>query len=469
METKLSAAPPPIPDVRHPSDEVNDWLRGSFAKLSVHVVPLCASLLLWPVPATANVVTTWNANAGKAALAACISPADDPLHESRMYAMMHVAIHDALNAIDRRSRPYAFRASAPWSSPDAAVAAAARDVLVALIGEIPTPFPLICLQNGIKSVEADYAAALTAIPDGAAKTLGILLGQASAAAILATRAGDGSDTPLLDFGYPQGTEPGEWRFTPDLPLAFAPGWGDVRPFVLRHVSQFRPGPPYRIDSDKYAADFEEVKAIGGDGVITPTTRTIEQTEIGQFWLESSPLAWNRLARDVATSKVLDAWESARLFGLLNLALADGYIASWNAKFEYRFWRPVTAIRTADADGNPNTHADFTWTPLQLTYPMPDHDSAHGVQGGAAAEVLKQFFGTDNVAFSACSLTLPPGSRCTDPNPLLRSYDSFSEAAAENGESRILVGIHFRRAVEEGIQHGQKIGQRTVNLFLRPTN
>jgi hypothetical protein len=417
----------------------------------------------------ANFVTMWNANAGKAAIAACISPADDPLHESRMYAMTHVAIHDALNAIERRSRPYALRASAePWASPEAAVAAAARDVLVTVIGGIPAPFPPVCLQNGITSVEADYDAALAAIPDGPAKSAGILLGHASAAATLAVRVGDGSDTPLLDFGYPQGTAPGEWRFTPDLPFAFAPGWGDVTPFVLVHASQFRPGSPYRVKSRKYTADFEEVKALGGDGVITPTARTAEQTEIGRFWIESSPLAWNRLARDVATGQGLDAWESARLFGLLNLALADGYIASWRAKFEYRFWRPVTAIQMADTDGNPNTGADPTWTPLQLTYPMPDHDSAHSVQGGAAAEVLKQFFGRDDIAFSACSLTLPAGSRCTDPVPVLRSYGSFSEAAAENAESRILIGIHFRRAVEEGIQHGRKIGKRTVKLFLRPT-
>ena len=468
METRFRVASRSSSDVLEPSRDRNGWIRV-FTKARVCVVLLCAFPLLLPIPAAANVVLTWNANAGKAAIAACISPADDPLHESRMYAMTHVAIHDALNAIERRSRPYAFHASAdPWSSPDAAAAAAARDVLITLIGEIPAPFPAVCVQNGINSVEADYAAALAAIPDGAPKTAGILIGQISAAAILAARVGDGSDTPLLDFAYSQGTEPGEWRFTPDLPFAFAPGWGDVTPFVLRHASQFRPGPPYHVGSHKYTADFEEVKALGGDGVITPTARTAEQTEIGRFWIESSPLAWNRLARGVATNQGLDAWESARLFGLLNLALADGYIASWRAKFEYRFWRPVTAIRMADTDGNPNTDADPTWTPMQLTYPMPDHDSAHSVQGGAAAEVLKQFFGTDDIAFTACSLTLPVGSRCTDPIPVLRSYGSFSEAAAENAESRILIGIHFRRAVEEGIQHGRKIGKRTVKLFLRPT-
>ena len=418
--------------------------------------------------AVADVVTDWNARAGKAAVAACIAPADDPLHESRMYAMVHVAIHDALNAIDRRSRPYAYDASAPSSvSIEAAVAAAARDVLVATIGQLPFPEP--CVTAGIASAEADYAAALDAIPDGTAKSQGIALGQASAAAILDVRANDGSDTPLLDFGYPQGDSPGEYRFTPGVTFAFAPGWGSVTPFVLNRASQYRANAPYKVTSKKYAADFNEVKALGGDNITTPSMRTADQTEIGLFWLESSPLAWNRLARSVSAVRALDPWQNARLFGLLNLALADGYIASWETKYVFNFWRPVTAIQLADSDGNPATVADPTWTPLQFTYPIPDHDSAHSVQGGAAAQVLRDFFGTDDIAFSACSLTLPPGSRCTDPSPVLRHFDTFSQAADENGLSRILVGIHFRRAVEEGIQHGRKIGKRTVNLFLKPVN
>jgi hypothetical protein len=421
-------------------------------------------------PAAADAVTNWNANAGKAAIAACISPADDPLHESRLYAMMHVAIHDALNAIERRSRPYAYDAVAPSdTSADAAIASAARHVLVAGISEIPAPFPPACVTAGIATVNADYVAALAVIPDGLAKTNGIAVGQAAAAAILALRSGDGSDTPLLDFGYPQGTKPGEYRFTPGFNFVFAPGWARVTPFVLQHASQFRPQEPYKVSGKKYAADVNEVKSLGGDDITTPSTRTPEQTEIGRFWLESSPLAWNRLARSVSASQALALWENARLFGLLNLALADGYIASWEAKYRHNFWRPVTAIHTADSDGNPDTVGDPTWTPLQLTYPIPDYDSAHSVQGGAAAEALKQFFGTDDIAFTACSLTLPPGSRCFDAAPVVRSFSSFSQAAEENGLSRIYVGIHFRHAVEEGVKHGRKIAQRAANLFLKRVN
>jgi hypothetical protein len=186
----------------------------------------------------ADAATDWNENAGEAAKAACLSPADDPLHESRIYAMVHIAIHDALNAVNRRSRPYAFNSQAPsGASADAAVAAAAHDVLVALINQNPSIFPPECTAAGLASVETDYTAALGAIPDGSAKTQGLSVGQAAATAILALRAHDGSDTLLIDTGYPQGTQPGQWRFTPGFPFAFAPGWANVTPFVLRDASQ----------------------------------------------------------------------------------------------------------------------------------------------------------------------------------------------------------------------------------------
>jgi PAP2 superfamily len=450
--------------------------------LTVLAVGLAAMLVVAPAPAAldegsgaastqptvrANAVTAWNANAGKAAVAACISPVNNPLHESHLYAMTHVAIHDALNAIDRRSSPYAFSARGKReASPEAAVAAAAHDVLVPLLNQIPAPFPPACGAAGVQSVEADYTAALDTIPDGRAKTRGIEVGKAAAAAILALREADGADTPLIDAGYPQGTHPGEYRFTPGTPFAFAPGWADVTPFVLRDSSQFRPGPPYAVTSRKYTADFAEVKRLGGDDITTPSARSPEQTEVALFWVESSPLQWNRIARTVSAAARIDLWEQARLFGLLNMALADGYVGSFDTKYHYNYWRPVTAIQTADSDGNPNTSADPTWTPLVTTPPIPDYDSAHSVEGGAAATVLKRFFGTDRIRFKTCSLTLPPGSTCNDLTPVLRRYTSFSQAAAENGLSRILVGFHFRKAVVEGIEHGSKIGDRAVDRFLR---
>jgi hypothetical protein len=432
-------------------------------------IALCLSVLAFSSSAAwADAVLTWNENAARAATAACLHASGNGLAESRMYAMVHAAIHDAVNAIDRRSRPYAFdaQASSP-ASPDAAAAAAARDVLASVINTLPESPE--CRTNGLAAANASYAAALAAIPDGPAKANGVALGRAAAAAIIARRVGDGSDQPLLDFDYPQGTEPGQWRFTPDFPFpfAFAPNWGKVTPFVLHRSAQFRPQPPYHVGSDKYAADYNEIKLLGGDNITTPSSRTPDQTQIGFFWLESSPLAWNRLARALSATKALDLWENARLFGLLNLSMADGYIASWEAKYHYRFWRPITAIRLGDTDGNPDTDGVLNWTPLQFTYPMPDHDSGHAVQGGVAAEILKQVFGTDDMPFTACSTTVGVGGTCADPAPVLRSYSSFSQAADENAASRIYIGIHFRRAVEEGVDHGRKIAAFAVHRFLKP--
>lgn len=425
-----------------------------------------------PVPVTdglrPDAVLGWSANAGAAAIAACIAPTDNPLHEARMYAMAHLAIHDALNAIDRRSTPYAYDEAAPANaSPAAAVAAAARGVLVPAIRELPEPFPPDCIDAGVASVEAAYDEAIAAIPPGQPRTRGIEVGEAAAAAVLALRYGDGSDTPLLVFDFPQGSEPGEYRYTPGQTFAFAPGWADVTPFVLADGSEYQPGPPLSIDSRRYTRDFRQVKRLGGDDVTTPSDRNEEQTEIAYFWLESSPLAWNRLARTVAKSEHLDLWENARLFGLLNMALADGYTASFDTKYDELFWRPVTAIQTAATDGNPRTEADPTWTPLVATPPIPDYDSAHAVEGGAAAAVLRKVLGTDDIAFEACSLLLPEGSRCNDATPVMRHFESFSAAAVENGVSRTYVGFHFRDAVEAGKNHGRKIGNAAVRRYLEP--
>jgi hypothetical protein len=420
--------------------------------------------------ARTDAVATWNENMGKAAVAACISPVGPSPGEAHLYAIAHVAIHDALNAIDRRYRPYAFFGHASRrASPDAAVATAARDVLVPVLGQIRDLFPQGCIDAAIAGVEADYAAALDAVADTPSKRKGVNVGAKAAAAILALRADDGSDTPLQDFAYPQGTEPGEYRFTPGTPFAFAPGWQDVTPFVLDDSSQFRADPPYDVTESAYTADFDEVKRLGGNGTTTPSERTPDQTEIALFWVESSPLQWNRIARIVSADEGLDLWEQARLFGLLNMALADGYVGSFETKYLYNFWRPVTAIQTADTDGNPDTDVDPTWTPLVTTPPVPDHDSAHSVEGGAAAQVLQRFFGTDLISFETCSLTLPAGSTCNDGSSVTRSFTSFSQAAEENGLSRILVGFHFRNAVEQGIEHGRSIGDRAVDSFLLPVH
>jgi hypothetical protein len=250
--------------------------------LILGVVYLVCSLG-WSSVVQADAVTDWNANAGNPAIVGCNILGT---HESRMYAMMHIAIHDALNIIDRRFQPYILDLpETPGASVEAAVATAARDVLVPLLGQLPLELFAACIPAAIDGVEADYTAALNDIADGTSKTQGIVIGRAAAAVVLALRIADGSDTPFFDFSYPDGTEPGEYRSPTGSPLALAPGWGNVTPFVLKDSAQFRPGPPYAVTSEKYTADFDEVKRRG---VKEGSTRMPEETQIAHFWLESSP-------------------------------------------------------------------------------------------------------------------------------------------------------------------------------------
>jgi PAP2 superfamily len=405
-----------------------------------------------------DAVISWNANAGVAATKACIAPLDNPFHEARMYAMMHIAIHDALNAIDHRYQPYAFdRKADPATSSDAAVAAAARDVLDKAIGELPPELvEKDCIEAGTASVEAAYNSAIGAIPDGPAKTQGIALGRDSAAAIIAKRANDNStEGPFLNKNCPPPGGPGKYQCTPERPFVAFEKWEKVTPFVLENTAQFRPGPDYAVTDAAFKADLDEVKSIGGNSKTTATERTPDQTEIALFWMESSPLKWSRIARTVATQKGLNQWQSARLFAIMDMALADGYLAMVTSKNYYNFWRPVTAIRAS---------GDTSWTPFQITPPNQDYPSGHSIEGGVGAEVLKQFFGTDQISFKDCGATLPAGSTCYDSTPVLRSYTSFTQAADENAYSRVLIGFHFRNATKVGTEYGRKIAERAATLL-----
>jgi hypothetical protein len=410
-------------------------------------------------PAGGDAVILWNANAGAAATKACITPDGDPFHESRIYAMMHIAIYDALNAIDRRFQPHTYDKKAdPGTSPDAAVAAAAHDVLVPLIKQLPSELLKPgCIDAGVASAEAAYTAALAAIPDSPAKNQGVALGQATAAAILKARANDhGNDGPFLNKNCPPSGQPGAYQCVPGFPFTVFETWEKVTPFVLQDSAQFRPGPPYAVTDSKFKADLDEVKSLGGDGKTTPSARTPDQTQIALFWWESSPLKWSRIARTVATAKGLNPWENARLFAMLNMALTDGYIAMVSGKNHYNYWRPVTAIHSG---------GDQTWTPLRPTPPDQDYPSGHSIEGGVGAEVLKQFFGTDQISFQDCGMALPDGSStCDDTKPVLRSFTTFTQAANENGYSRVLVGFHFHNATDVGTAYGRKIGERAATLL-----
>lgn len=424
--------------------------------------------IVWTASASAAVdpVSQWNTTAVQAALMA----GENAVVASRTLAIVQVAIHDTLNAIDARYERYAFTGQAQaGASVEGAIAAAARDALVGTIpvGAFPGFGTLAGQTAAVAQVNLAYTTVLAGIPDGSSKSDGIAIGQAAAAAILALRS---TDHALDLVAYTPGTQPGEWQPTPNpvpsnppgagvglLPAAL-PGWGRVTPFVLRRSTQFEPNGPPKLSKKHYARDYNEVKEIGAQN---SASRTANQSSIARFWYEGSQAGWSRIARVVADSESLDSWETARLLALVNLAMADGFIAGFQTKYEFNFWRPVTAIRLGDMDGNDETVADAAWSTFLNTPAVPDYTSTHSVLGGAAAEVMRRFFRNDNVGFTTTSGAPFPS--------IVRSFSSFSQAADENGESRIYAGIHFRFAVEDGIKQGKKIGHFVFTHALQPLN
>jgi hypothetical protein len=230
----------------------------------------------------------------------------------------------------------------------------------------------------------------------------------------------------------------------------------MMPFTMRAPWQFRLPPPPPLTSEIYARDYNEVKRLGGK---QSTARTAAQSEIARFWFEGSPQGWNRIARIIVAQRGLDRWEHARLFGLLNAAMADGYIAGADTRYLYNFWRPVTAIRAGDSDGNDATAGDPTWETFMNTPALPDYPSTHSVLGGAAAVVMSRYFGTDQLSFTMTSG--PPFAGIT------RSFKGFSEAQEENGDSRVYSGIHFRNSTVAGILQGEQIGRQAFAQYLQP--
>jgi membrane-associated phospholipid phosphatase len=282
------------------------------------------------------------------------------------------------------------------------------------------------------------------------------VGQEVARQILEWRSTDGSDRVVT---YTPGTDPGDWQPTPPANLpALAPQWPDVTPFAMTSGSQFRPAAPPALDSAEYAAAFNEVQSLGR---ADSTTRTEEQTQIARFWNDGlgtafAPGYWNRIAQDVATEQGLGLVSEAHLFALLNIATADALISCWDAKYAYSFWRPVTAIRAADTDGNPDTEPDTSWSPLLVTPNFPSYTSAHSTVSGAAAEVLTAEFG-DHYQFTVSAVSVS----------YTRSFDSFEAAAAEAGRSRIYGGIHYTFDNINGLAVGGEVADYVIASVLKP--
>ena len=408
-------------------------------------VVVSALLLFDPQFATADVVTDWNS----VALDAIRVSNTAPPAATRNLAILHASIYDSVNGIRGTYKPYFVTMAGPTgASIDAAADAAAYRVLINL-------YPSLQGQ-----LQIQYEQALSRIRDGLAKTQGIQCGDSVASAILQWRSSDGSSNTVT---YNPGTEPGQWRptisFGGVIRPALLPQWGLVQPFALANGSEFRPPPPPRLTSAQYAFEVNMVKALGATNSIA---RTKQQTEIAKFWGYGPGTAtpaghWNQIAQAVVKNRTgpNNSERNARLFALLNIAMADGAIVSWDCKYAYNFWRPITAIREADTDSNPATQPDRTWTPLLATPPFPEYTSGHSTFSGAAAVVLAAFFGSDRVAFSVGSDDLPD---------VIRSYRSFSEAAIESGFSRIYGGIHFLSANVHGLTTGAATGFYVVRHF-----
>jgi membrane-associated phospholipid phosphatase len=365
------------------------------------------------------------------------------IHPTRNFAILHAAIYDAVNSIDRTGRAYLIDVRAPRHASDVAAADAAAHT--ALIGLYPTQ------QNVL---DADYASELATVPNGEAKLQGIRVGRHVATDILAIRAADGSNDAAPAFV--PGGQPGDYQPTPPtFPTPVFTNWGHVSPFVLERGNQFRPGPPPRLTSRAYAAAFNEVQRLGS---AASTTRTQDQTEIGTFWNAPIQNFWNQIAQTVAIAHHSDLADTARLFATLNLSLADSTIALYDTKYTYQLWRPVTAIRLADTDGNPQTAADPTWLPLPVnTAADPSYAGAHSTISAAAAVVLAHFYG-DRQRFSVSSPTVPG---------VIRSFTSFTAAANEAGLSRIYAGQHFRFDHVTGLVLGHHVARFVLRNALLP--
>jgi hypothetical protein len=412
-----------------------------------------------------------------------------PTHTSRAMAIVQLAVYDAVNAIVGRYPSYSgLPRAASDSSPDAAVAQAAHDTIVALWPAQKYYFD--------KLLEADLAR----LPAGRAKYNGIDLGRRAAAALLALRANDNADNTDLTIGvdYFPSNAPGKWRPDPVSmsPLAIGARWGQVRPFVVPNVTAFRVPPPPALASSTYTASFNQVKSLGADGRSYPTTRTPEQTRIGVYWsYDSTPwigppvCMYNEMTVDITQARVKDALDMARMLAMVNVALADTVIATWNDKYYYDVWRPVTAIREADpgtgptgmGDGNPNTHAVANWTPYgaqasnlygpDFTPPFPSYPSGHAGMTGALFQVLRRFFGTDRVSFSFVSEEWNGVTRDNTGyvRPLWsRSYSSFSQAEMEAGFSRIYLGVHWNFDLASQAQGEQIANYVFSHGLVRPT-
>jgi hypothetical protein len=395
-------------------------------------------LLAAPASASADVIADWNAIAVQATITGSRPNPTGVID----IAMVHAAIFDAVQAIEKQYEPYYVEINDATGSPVAAAAKAARDILVnrfpAQAGALDTAYQQYLSSHGL--FESDP---------------GVEVGARAAAGIIALRACDGSfpnPAPPPFFGA---TSIGVWRSTQPM---VAPWLGNVAPFTLTKPSQFRAARPPALTSRQYARDYNEVKALGA---LNNSSRTPEQTDVAQFYAGNTLVIWNRVLRDVANEHVDNIADSSRMFAVATLSIADALITCWNDKNRYSFWRPSTAIQEGDSDGNPRTAADPGWAPLITNPAYPDYTSGANAFASATTRALERFFGTDAFKFSVTTTNTGPTIEDT------RRYRRFSQAAQDVEDARVYLGIHFRFADVAARKQGRQVADWVFEHFMRP--
>jgi hypothetical protein len=387
-----------------------------------------AALLLGPGIGSADVVSDWNA------LMVTTVSDQSPFAQARFAAITQLAVFEAVNAITGDFKPYLGTINAPSSaSAEAAAIAAAHTVL-------KNYFPA-----NAASLDAARASSLAAIADGPAKNAGIAAGDAAAAAMIVARSSDGSGTPK--FHMPSSSGPGEWQTTPSC--AAGGGvflhWPEVTPFGIKSASQFRLDPPPSLTSTSYTRDYNEERAVGG---VNSTERPQDRADLARVYANITPvLIFNPVVRSAAQGKSLT--ETARALALLNMAISDAAVATFDTKYHYRLWRPETAIRAGDTDGNPKTDPDAAFAPFIATPCFPSYPSAHATLSNAAREMIERIFGGGPQSITVSTPAVPG---------VTLQYDKLKQITADIDDARVYGGIHFRFDQDAGAEQGRRVGE-----------
>jgi hypothetical protein len=398
---------------------------------------LLALFLATPITAaTANVITEWDERAVNLVQPGTVPPPPTAL---RTIAILHVAMFDAVNSIEPRYKPYKVQLPAsPDTSKEAAAAAAAGAVLIKLA------------PDAAADVQSTLTSYLATLPDGEGKSKGIELGQKVAAQILEARASDGTSTP---DAYRPKTKPGGYIPTP---ITVGSQFPNVTPFAMMSPSQFRPKPPPPLKSEQWARDYNEIKDFGEKN---STKRTARQTEDARFWLLVGPRSTHPLPRQVAVANNMSVLDSARFMALVSIATMDAMIAVFDAKYKYEFWRPITAIRNGDIDGNPATERVATWQPIDMTPMHPEYPCAHCITSSAIAAVIEAVLGTGEIPEVALTSPFAPG--------VTHHFTDLRVYTEEVANARIYAGFHYRSSTIAGREMGQKIGDWAVKSVMQP--